>query len=85
LAAALNQFAETLAERFRVQGLTLLNLQEHVDRRRKKGVSPVTLKKEVATLRACWNWAAAGGLIRGARPSVKGTKALVVSPAPATR
>jgi hypothetical protein len=39
-----------------MQSLTLLNLQEHVDRRRKKGVSSVTLKKEIATLRACWNW-----------------------------
>ena len=54
----LNQFAESVGERFRMQGLTLLNLQEHVDRRRKKGISPVTLRKELATVRACWNWAA---------------------------
>jgi hypothetical protein len=49
----LNQFAATIGERFRMQGLTLLDLQGHVDRRRKKGVSPVTLKKEMATVRAC--------------------------------
>ena len=60
----LNQFAETIGERFRIQALTLLDLQGHVDRRRKKGVSPVTLKKEVATVRACWNWAVHGGLSR---------------------
>ena len=62
----LNQFAETVGERFRVQSLTLLDLQGHVERRRKKGVSPVTLKKEIATVRACWNWAVHGGLITGA-------------------
>src|SRR5262245_48602171 len=37
----LNQFAQTIGERFRMQALTLLHLQGHVDRRRKKGVSPV--------------------------------------------
>jgi hypothetical protein len=34
----LNQFAETIGERFRMQSLTLLDLQRHVDRRTKKGV-----------------------------------------------
>lgn len=51
----LNQFTETVGGSFRIQGLTLPKLQEHVDRRQKKGVSPVTLKKEMATVRACWN------------------------------
>lgn len=64
----LNQVAESLGERFRIQSLTVLSLQEHIDRRRKKGVAPVTLKKEVATLRACWNWAAHGGLVKGIFP-----------------
>ena len=64
----LNQFAKTIGERFRMQGLTLLDLQGHLDRRRKKGVSPVTLKKEMATVRACWNWAVHGGVIKGAFP-----------------
>lgn len=64
----LNQFAGTVGERFRVQALTLLDLQGHVDRRRKKGVSPVTLKKEVATVRACWNWAVHAGVLKGAFP-----------------
>ena len=39
-----------------------------MDRRRKKGVSPVTLKKEVATVRACWNWAVHAGVPKGAFP-----------------
>src|SRR5262249_1621529 len=40
----------------------------HVDRRRKKGISPVTLKKEIASLRACWNWSVHGGLLKGTFP-----------------
>jgi integrase len=64
----LNQFAQTIGERFRMQALTLLDLQGHVDRRRKKGVAPVTLKKEMATLRACWNWAVHGGVLKGVFP-----------------
>jgi integrase len=59
----------TIGDRFRIQSLTLLKLQEHVDRRRKKGVSPVTLRKEVASLRACWNWAVHGGVIKGTFPA----------------
>jgi len=64
----LNQFAQTLGERFRMQALTLLDLQGHVERRRKKGVAPVTLKKEMATVRACWNWAVHGGVLKGSFP-----------------
>ena len=64
----LNQFAQTIGERFRMQALTLLDLQDHVERRRKKGVSPVTLKKEMATVRACWNWAVHGGVLKGVFP-----------------
>src|SRR5262249_51800520 len=45
----LNQVSETLGERFRIQSLAVLNLQEHVERRRKKGVASATLKKEAAT------------------------------------
>lgn len=65
----LNQIARTIGAHFRVQSLALLHLQKHVDQRRKKGVSPVTLKKEIATLRACWNWAVHGGILKGAFPN----------------
>jgi len=65
----LNQLIGTLGERFRIQSLTLLKLQEHVDRRHKKGVAAVTMKKEIATLRACWNWAVHGDLLKGAFPN----------------
>jgi integrase len=60
--------AETLGERFRIQSLGVLDLQGHVERRRKKGVASATLKKEVATLRACWNWAMHAELLKGAFP-----------------
>jgi hypothetical protein len=62
----LNQFIKSVGKRFHIQGLTLADLQGHVDRRRKKGVSPVTMKKEITTVRACWNWAVHGGLLKGA-------------------
>jgi integrase len=65
----LNQLLNTVGERFRIQSLTLLDLQGHVDRRSKKGAAPVTLKKEIATVRACWNWAVHGGIIKGLFPS----------------
>jgi hypothetical protein len=65
----LNQISTSLGERFRLQSLSLLDLQEHIDRRRKKGVSPVTLKKEIATLRACWNWAVHSGQLTGPFPN----------------
>jgi hypothetical protein len=65
----LNNVAETVGDRFRIQHLTLLKLQEHVDRRRKRGVSPVTLRKEVASFRACWNWAVHAGVLKGQFPS----------------
>lgn len=65
----LNQFTQTVGERFRIQALTLLDLQGHVDRRRKKGVSAATLKKEVASVRACWNWAVNSGILKGRFPN----------------
>jgi hypothetical protein len=64
----LNQLADSLGERFRMQSMTLQDLQGHIDRRRKKGVAPVTLKKEIATVRACWNWAVHGGVLKGVFP-----------------
>src|SRR5205807_3369582 len=69
----LGHFAATLGDRFPAQGLTLADLQRHVDRRAKltyrgRPLSPVTLRKEVASFRACWNWAADGGLVQGRFP-----------------
>lgn len=49
----LNQLVKSLGEQFRIHALTMLKLQECVKRRRKKGAAAFTLKKEIATLRAC--------------------------------
>lgn len=70
----LGHFAATLGDRFDVQALTLEDLQRHVDRRSRKRyrgrpLSPVTLRKEVATFRACWNWAVHGGKLRRPFPN----------------
>ena len=69
----LRHFAGTLGERFHVQGLTLDDLQKHVNARatkkyRGRPLSPVTLRKEVASLRAVWNWGVRAGKVRGAFP-----------------
>src|SRR5262249_35185610 len=74
VAMHLNHFERTLGARFPLQRLTLADLQRHVTERarkkyRGKPLSPVTLKKEMASLRAAWNWAAHTGLIKGAFPS----------------
>src|SRR5262249_17534554 len=56
--------------RLPMRQLDAAKLQEHIDRRRngKKRLSPVTLKKEMATLRAAWNWACHTGLLTGLFP-----------------
>jgi integrase len=62
-------FIESMGARFHVREMTTQKLQEHIDRRKgKKALSPVTLKKEVATLRAAWNWAAHTGRLSGPFP-----------------
>jgi integrase len=70
----LTHFERTFGPKFRIQQLALADLQRHVTTRAKKKyrgkpLSPVTLKKEVASLRAAWNWAASAGLVRGVFPS----------------
>lgn len=56
----LTHFERTLGEKFPLPNLTLADLQRQVNRRREKSyrgkkLSPVTLKKEMATFRAAWN------------------------------
>jgi site-specific recombinase XerD len=71
----LRHFVVSLGETFPVQALTLGQLQDHVNRRvRKKGlrkipISPTTLRKEVASFRACWNWGVHAGLLKGPFPN----------------
>jgi integrase len=70
----LNHFEHTLGERFHLQQLTAADLQGHVNERLKKKyrgrhLSTVTLKKEMASFRAAWNWAVHMGLVTGPFPS----------------
>ncbi len=70
----LNHFERSLGESFPVAELTLAELQRHVNTRartkhRGKELSPVTLKKEVASLRAVWIWATHMKFVSGAFPS----------------
>jgi integrase len=71
----LRHFIKTLGAQFVMQTLTMNDLQEHVTTRAKaqgiKGrkLSPVTLRKEIASLRACWNWGVHAGLVSGNFPN----------------
>lgn len=72
----LKHLGETFGEMFPVTTLALADVQRHVDRRaassfRGKWIGPVTIRKEVTTFRAAWNWGLAGGLVAGVFP-VKG-------------
>jgi integrase len=74
VAMHLGHFEKTLSERFPLHELTAADLQRHINRRRQKkyrgrALSPVTLKKEMASFRAAWNWAVHMGLVKGIFPS----------------
>ena len=70
----LRHFVATFGKGFAIGGLRLADLQRHVERRAKKRgirqrlLSPTTIRKEVATLRAAWNWGAQAGLLTGPFP-----------------
>ena len=66
----LKHLGKTLGEKFSMNGLTMADLQRHVDRRQSE-VSPVTIKKEIDTLRGAWNWASRMGQVTGNFPSSK--------------
>lgn len=70
----LKHFVTTFGAPFPIAKLTLEDLQRHVERRAKKKyrgrpLSPVTLRKEMASLRACWNWGVQSGKLQGAFPN----------------
>jgi hypothetical protein len=75
IAMHLRHFERSLGARFLVGHLTQADLQRHVNRRaatkgvRGRPLSPVTIRKEVASLRAAWNWGVASGLVRAAFPN----------------
>jgi integrase len=53
----------TYPEQFPLSELDHAALQRHVDRRAEDGVKPVTVKKELGTLRSAWNWGKRNGLV----------------------
>jgi integrase len=65
----LGHFCKSLGEKFPLERLSLAELQAHVDKRAAAGLSPVTLRKEVASFRAAWNWGLAMKLTSGTFPS----------------
>jgi integrase len=71
----LQHFLRKLGDDFSIEGLKTPILQDYVNTRsRRKGkkkipLSPATLRKEVASLRACWNWAVHSGFLAGAFPN----------------
>ena len=74
----LKHFKRTLGESFHVAMLGVVNLQGHIEQRsqdfgRAGSISTVTLRKEISTLRACWNWAMQAGKLTDPFPS-KGIK-----------
>ncbi len=68
-------FSDTLGAAFDINQLKQENLQAHIDRRaKKKGfhkrkLSPVTLRKEMASFRAMWNWGVKAGQLTGPFPN----------------
>jgi hypothetical protein len=52
----LGHFARVLGDGFPLSQLSLAKMQEYVNQRAKAKISPVTIRKEIATLRAAWNW-----------------------------
>ena len=69
----LNHILATLGSSFRMRELTTSDIQGHIDRRARKHyrgrpLSTATLRKEIASLRACWNWAVHTGRLIGTFP-----------------
>jgi integrase len=64
----LSHFCRFLGDGSTVDGLSLAELQAYVNHRAESVVSPVTIRKEIATVRAAWNWAEPMGLTSGKFP-----------------
>jgi integrase len=63
----------TLGNTFHVTSVGQADLQRHIDRRARKRyrgrpLSAVTLRKEMASFRACWNWGVQAGRLKEAFP-----------------
>jgi integrase len=65
----LNHFARALGDGFPIGELSLAKMQEYVNRRAEAKISPATIRKEISTLRAAWNWGEPMGLTEGRFPN----------------
>ena len=62
-------FCRILGEGFPLGELSLTKLQDYVNQRANAKISPVTIRKEIATLRAAWNWGEPMDLTSGKFPN----------------
>ena len=62
-------FVRILGDGFLLPELSLSELQNYVNRRTKAGISPVTIRKEIASFRAAWNWGVPMNLTSGICPN----------------
>jgi integrase len=65
----LDHFTRVFGANLPLVDLSLAKLQQYIDRRAKAKISPVTIRKEIATLRAAWNWGEPMKLTIGRFPS----------------
>jgi integrase len=64
----LKHIEKTLGGRFLLSGLSLASLQKHVEKRQ-ASVAPVTIRKEINSFRAAYNWGERMALVDGHFPS----------------
>jgi integrase len=65
----LNHFCRFFGNALPLTELTLTKLQEYVNKRATDGLASVTIRKEIATLRAAWNWGEPMELTSGRFPN----------------
>jgi integrase len=65
----LRHFCRVLGDGQPLGELSLATLQAYIDRRSRDGVCPTTIRKEIATLRAAWNWGEPMKLTGGVFPA----------------
>ena len=65
----LNHFVGFFGEAFPLNELSTAKMQDYVNHRAKSKISPVTTRKELASLRATWNWGEPMGLTEGKFPN----------------
>jgi integrase len=64
-----SHFCRFLGDGFPLHELSLRQLQDYINRRARKNISPVTMRKELSTIRAAWNWGGPMKLTSGPFPA----------------